>query len=123
MKTFITTAALALTAFGAMAQEAMPAPDFTHFASTRTRAEVRNELQLALANGSEAPRGDASYAPEFARTTSTRSRAEVRAEAQAAIARGDRLWHGDASLVPASDRRPATELASSLSRLGTDEVR
>lgn len=97
MKTFITTLTLALAAFGAVAQEATPAPEIDNFVSSRTRADVRNELLAAIASGNFQHRGEATYAPEFERITSLRSRAEVRAEVRDAIARGERLSYGEAS--------------------------
>jgi hypothetical protein len=97
MKSLITAAAIALTAVTSFAQEATPAPEFDNFVSTRTRAEVRAELQAALASGWRPLQGEASYAPELQRTASTRTRAEVRAELLAAIANGERLWYGEAS--------------------------
>jgi len=109
MKTFITTATLAVAVFGAIAQEATPSPEFTHFVSTRTRTEVRSELQAAIDNGSFRLQGEASYAPEFERIASARTRAEVRAEVRDAIARGERLSYGEGGpqVVP-HQRRPST---------------
>lgn len=109
MKTFITAAALAVSALTAAAQEATPAPEIDNFISTRTRAEVTAELLSALARGVQLPRGEVTYAPEFQRTASTRSRAEVRAEVEAAIARGERFSHGEAQPDPVGiRRRPAS---------------
>jgi len=55
------------------------------FVSTRTRSEVKAELQQALAQGA-VQTGEADHA--VAAAASTRSRAEVRAEAREAMAQG-----------------------------------
>lgn len=111
MKTFITTATLAVAASGAIAQEATPAPEFAHFVSLRTRAEVRAELQAAIVNGSFRSQGEATYAPEFERIGSARTRAEVRAEVRDAIARGERLSYGEGGPQAVSDQRPGSTSA------------
>lgn len=100
MKTFITAVALTLTTFASFAQEASPAPEFDNFVSTRTRADVRAELQAALASGWRPAQGEASDAPEQRSAASTRSRAEVNAELQAALASGWRPSQGEASNYP-----------------------
>lgn len=110
MKTFITTATLAVAAFGAIAQEATPAPEF-NFVSTRTRAEVCNELKAAIDNGSFRSQGEATYAPEFERIRSTRTRAEVRAEVRDAIARGERLSYGEGGPQAVADQRSTSRSA------------
>ncbi|WP_280150838.1 DUF4148 domain-containing protein [Piscinibacter sp. XHJ-5] len=61
---------------------AMEATEFPIEPSTRTRAEVKAELQAAIANG-EIVRGEASLPPQPP-VASTRTREEVRAEAYAA---------------------------------------
>lgn len=100
MKTFITAVALALTTLTSFAQEASPTPEFDNFVSMRTRAEVRAELQAALASGWRPSQGEASYAPERQNVVSTRSRAEVKAELRTAYANGWRPAQGEASSAP-----------------------
>lgn len=117
MKSLITAAAIALTTLTSFAQEATPAPEFDNFVSTRTRAEVRAELQAALASGWRPSQGEASYAPELQHTVSTRARAEVRAELLAAIATGWRPSQGEVS----SDQLPG--LASNPSSASTVATR
>jgi hypothetical protein len=114
MKSLITAAAIALTTVTSFAQEATPAPEFDNFVSTRTRAEVRAELQAALASGWRPSQGEASYAPELQRTVSTRTRAEVRAELLAAIANGERLSYGEASPDPLPARNAKSPVASTV---------
>jgi hypothetical protein len=114
MKSLITAAAIALTTLTSFAQEATPAPEFDNFVSTRTRAEVRTELQAALASGWRPSQGEASYAPELQRTVSTRTRAEVRAELMAAIANGERLSYGEASPDPLHARNLKPSAASTV---------
>lgn len=104
MKTFITAAALALATLSSFAQEATPAPEIDNFVSTRTRAEVRAELQAALASGWRLSQGESSYAPEMDSFKSTRPRAEVIAELRAALASGWRPSHGEASGAPETER-------------------
>lgn len=100
MKTFITAAALTLATLSSFAQEATPAPEFDNFVSTRTRAEVRAELQAALASGWRPAQGEAGSAPEQRNLISTRSRSSVVAELQAALASGWRPSQGEASNAP-----------------------
>ncbi len=114
MKSLITAAAIALTAVTSFAQEATPAPEFDNFVSTRTRAEVRAELQAALASGWRPSQGEASYAPELQRTVSTLTRAEVRAELQAALASGWRPSQGEASADPFPVRNAKTSASSTV---------
>ena len=98
MKTLITAVALTLTSLASFAQEATPAPEF-NFVSMRTRAEVRAELQAALASGWR-PAGEASDAPEQRAYAKARTRDEVRGELRAAVARGERLSYGEAGPDP-----------------------
>jgi Domain of unknown function (DUF4148) len=114
MKTFITAAALALATLTSFAQEATRAPEFDNFVSMRTRAEVRAELQAALAAGWRPSQGEASYAPEFGKTSSTRTRADARAEVAAAIARGERLSYGEAGPDPQQAQRIRASSAATL---------
>lgn len=123
MKTFITTATLAIACFGALAQEASPAPEFDHFVSTRTRAEVRAELAAAIANGSYRPQSEASYAPEFERLTSQRSRADVKAEVRQAIARGERLSYGEGGPDANTDRRANAAASEAMAQRNANPVR
>lgn len=100
MKSFIAAAALTLATLSSFAQEATPAPEFDNFVSTRTRAEVRAELQAALAGGWRPAQGEASNTPEQRNVTSTLSRASVIAELQAALDSGWRPPQGEASSAP-----------------------
>lgn len=123
MKMIITTATLAIACFGALAQEASPAPEFDHFVSMRTRAEVRAELAAAIANGSHRPQSEASYAPEFEHLTTNRSRADVRAEVQRALARGERLSYGEGGPDANADRRVNAEAAGAVVQRNANSVR
>ena len=62
----------------AFAQQTSEYVQFTDFVSTKTRAEVRAELELAYAEGQFARNSEF---VEFVNVPSTRSRAEVRKEA------------------------------------------
>lgn len=114
MKTFITAVALTLATLTAFAQEATRAPEFDNFVSMRTRAEVRAELQAAIASGWRPSQGEASNAPEFERSFSTRTRADARGEVLAAIARGERLSYGEASPDPLQAQRTRANSAATL---------
>lgn len=124
MKSLITAAALTLVALTSFAQEASPAPEFDKFVSMRTRAEVRAELQAALASGWRPSQGEASDAPELRNVTSTRSRAEVNSELQAALASGWRPSQGEASNTPwPQDSAAARSRSESLAAQGKIVVR
>jgi hypothetical protein len=77
MKSLITAAAIALTTVTSFAQEATPAPEFDNFVSTRTRAEVRAELQAALASGWRPSQGEASADPLPVRNAKTSASSTV----------------------------------------------
>ena len=100
MNSTITALALALTTIGSFAGEITLTPEIDNAVSTRTRAEVRAEVQTALASGWRSPQGELGYPAEHRATGPSRTRAEVRAEVLAAIARGERLSYGEASNYP-----------------------
>lgn len=114
MKSLITASVLSLVTLTSFAQEATRAPEFDNFVSMRTRAEVRAELQAALAGGWRLSQGEASYAPEFEKIASTRTRADARAEVLAAIARGERLSYGEAGPDTLQAQRIRTNSAATL---------
>lgn len=96
MKTLITTIALAVVSFGALAQAQSASPNTP---AQKTRAEVRAEVAAAIAKGERLFYGEVSYVPRQP-VTQGRTRAEVRTEVAAAIANGERLSYGEASYVP-----------------------
>lgn len=122
MKTLITAAALTIATLTAFAQEATPAPEFDKFVSTRTRAEVRNALLAAVANGTHRPPGEAAYAPEYERFVATQTRAAVRGELLAAIARGEPTSYGEASPEPLPLRHAGPIPAAALAKRGTNAL-
>jgi hypothetical protein len=93
LKSLAGGAMLCLAAFGASAAEDYKYDFSVH--STKTRAEVRAELEQAIANG-EVGLGRTFgegwfYRPQL--TGSTKTRAEVKAELEAAIVNGE-VGHG-----------------------------
>lgn len=97
MKVFLSAMALTLVSAGALAQEATFADD--HSRSLKTRAEVRTEVETALAQGALIRSGEASYVVVAPAPRATRTRAEVRAEVVAALANGQALRYGEAPLA------------------------
>lgn len=99
MKTILTAIALTLASAGAFAQEATIFND--HFVSQKSRAEVRAEVQSALASGEQIRSGEASYVAAAPAPVSILTRAQVHAEVMAALSRGESLRYGEAP--PAGD--------------------
>lgn len=74
------TAVVVFTAGPAFADEIHPYADQSKFAGTKTRAEVRAEIELAYAEGRQTAVSTPEFV-EFIQVASTRSREEVHAEA------------------------------------------
>lgn len=94
-KKTLVLAALAALSAGAFASEATDAPEF-NFVSTKTRAEVRAELDAARKAG-ELSYGETDFSVKALKSTSTKTRAEVKAELAEYIKSGQR--DRDAALI------------------------
>ncbi|MCK6433411.1 MAG: DUF4148 domain-containing protein [Burkholderiaceae bacterium] len=123
MKTLFTAAAIALTSLASYAQDAIPAPEFDNRGSVVSRAEVRGELQAALASGWRPAQGEFSHVADAQVQVFTRTRAEVRAELLEAIANGERLSYGEGSPAPLPIRAVDQRIAATAALNVTPTVR
>lgn len=109
MKTVIIAIALAVASFGTFAQTQSASPNT---AAQKTRAEVRAELQTAIASGERRWPGEDIYVPPQP-VTQSRLRADVLAELHAAIASGAHQYNGEESFTPAAVRKAQRVFARS----------
>lgn len=109
-KLFASVAILSATGSAFAQQSNYPFVDFSGFQSTKTRAEVMEELKASKESGDYVV-GRSEYVAPDLHFKSTKSRAEVMAELQQARAAGtyaqqdfDTQYPGSPSYVSASDR-------------------
>ncbi len=110
--TFFTAAALTLTTLPTFAQELYPEVEAFQASSTRSRADVKAELQAALDSGWRPPQGEYLDIGTPPGQTSMLTRADVRADLQAALDSGWRPAQGEAVDIGVPHRKSIERLGN-----------